>query len=63
MTKAKAGISLDAAVIELATEIESSVEFIASEFAETWAKAEKYFAGGVDAKDVVGRSTVVKTTV
>ena len=63
MTKDKAGISLDAAVIELATEIESSVEFIASEFAETWAKAEKYFAVGVDAKDVVGRSTVVKTTV
>lgn len=63
MSKSETGISLDEAVNELASEIETSIDFISSEFSENWADAEKYFAGGVDAPDVKGRSTVVKTTV
>ena len=63
MAKNEVGITLEEAVTELASEVETSVDFISSEFAEDWAKAEKYFAGGVDAKKTVGRSTAVKTVV
>lgn len=57
------GIELDEAVSELSAVIEHSVSFIQSEFESDWAKAERYFGGAVDAPNVPGRSTQVKTEV
>jgi hypothetical protein len=63
MAKDTVGISLQDAIDELSSEVDDAVTFIEEEFSEDWEKAEKYFAGKVDAPKVKGRSTVVKTEV
>lgn len=63
MAKQKYGIDLDTALSELHTEVETAVNFFASEFEGDWATAEKYFAGETDLEEFAGRSNVVKTEV
>ena len=63
MARGEFGISLRDVKRELAFEISSAYDFMTSEFADDWAKAEKYYAGGSGVPNTVGRSKVVKTEV
>jgi len=51
------------AIASVRSAVEYATDFIESELLPNWERAEKYFAGEVDAPDVSGRSTAVKTEV
>ena len=57
------GITLDDAKEELAYLVEEAINFMWSEFEDTWAKAERYYAGECDLPTEEGRSDAVKTEV
>lgn len=57
------GITLDDAINELQAEVEEAINFMWSEFEDSWAKAERYFAGECDLPTNAGRSDAVKSEV
>lgn len=61
--KSEPGISIDDAVSELSTMIESAVDFQAEELEPEWALAERYYNGLTDLEEFEGRSNVTKTEV